>query len=121
MRFLLLLFIAMLSCSGAAPVAVPPLPSLPFPADRAATLQQESAKALGVAPLVTNSVGMKLVLIPPGRFEMGPHGSRRRVALAKAFYLGQYEVTLGQYRRFKPEHKIEGAADDFNVNDRPTA
>jgi formylglycine-generating enzyme required for sulfatase activity len=70
---------------------------------------------------LTNSVGMNLVLIPGGRFEMGPNGSKYRVTLAKPFYLGVTEVTLGQYRRFKPDHKIPGADAEFNGDDRPVA
>jgi formylglycine-generating enzyme required for sulfatase activity len=64
---------------------------------------------------------MKLVLIPGGRFDMGPAGSKRRVTLTKAFYLGATEVTMGQYRRFKPGHKVAGADDEFNEDDRPAA
>ncbi len=30
-------------------------------------------------------------------------------------------MTLGQYRRFRPGHRVEGAADEFNADDRPAA
>ena len=52
---------------------------------------------------------------------MGPNGSKYRVTLSKPFYAGVTEVTLGQYRRFKPGHKVEGADDEFNEDDRPAA
>ncbi len=55
----------------------------------------------------TNSIGMKLVCIPPGSFLMGsPDGERGRFAregpvhkvnLSKGFYMGATEVTQGEY------------------------
>jgi formylglycine-generating enzyme required for sulfatase activity len=99
----------------------PPQVGLPFDADRARSLQAEWAKALGLDAEVTNSAGVKLVLIPGGRFDMGPNGSKYRVTLAKPFYLGVTEVTLGQYRRYKPGHKVDGAEPEFNEDDRPAA
>jgi formylglycine-generating enzyme required for sulfatase activity len=99
----------------------PPLVGLPFDAERARSLQGEWAKALGLDAEVTNSVGMRLVLIPGGRFDMGPDGGKCRVTLARPFYLGVTEVTLGQYRRFKPGHRVEGADAEFKEDDRPAA
>ncbi len=99
----------------------PPLARLPFDADRARSLQAEWARALGLDVEVTNSLGMKLVLIPGGRFDMGPNGSKHRVTLARSYYLGVTEVTLGQYRRFRPGHKVDGAEPEFNEDGRPAA
>ena len=59
-------------------------------------------------PTVTkNSVGMKLVLIPKGRFLFGAPDSdrdategekpQRRIAVPSAFFLGQTEVTMQQW------------------------
>jgi formylglycine-generating enzyme required for sulfatase activity len=101
--------------------AEPPLPRVPFDAERARAVQAEWAKATGSEVEVTNGVGLKLVFVPGGRFDMGPNGSKHRVTLAKPFYLGATEVTLGQYRRFRPGHLVEGAAPEFNEDDRPTA
>jgi formylglycine-generating enzyme required for sulfatase activity len=67
-------------------------------------LDNELAKAL------TNSLGMKLALIPAGKFLMGsPPGEALKpkkldeeqhpVELTKAFYLGVHEVTQGQFKR----------------------
>ena len=65
---------------------------------------QESEKA-GGEKQSTNSIGMKLTLIPSGEFTMGsaeyddekpPH----RVRITKPFYLGTYHVTVGQFRQF---------------------
>jgi formylglycine-generating enzyme required for sulfatase activity len=52
---------------------------------------------------------------------MGPNGSKYRVTLARPFYTGVTEVTLGQYRKLKPGHRVEGADDEFNGDDRPAA
>src|SRR5262245_26330184 len=115
-----LLWFAMLAGFLAADSEAPVLRS-PFDADRAQPLQREWAKAHGVEVKVTNSIGLKLVLIPGGQFTMGPNGSTHRVTLSKSFYLGVTEVTLGQYRQFKAGHKIDGADDEFNADDRPAA
>ena len=58
---------------------------------------------------ITNSIGMKLAHIPAGKFLMGsPESEKRRLAhegpahevrIAKAFYLGTYEVTQGEYEK----------------------
>jgi formylglycine-generating enzyme required for sulfatase activity len=64
---------------------------------------------------------MKLAFIPPGRFALGPNGSTYRVTLGKPFYIATTEVTLGHYRRFRPEHSVEGADAEFNAADRPAA
>lgn len=104
------------------PVPRPPsLPRPPLDADRAQGVQREWAKAFGVDAQATNSVGMKLMLIPGGQFTLGPNGSTYRVTLTKPFYLGATEVTLGQYRQFKKGHSVEGADDEFNADDRPAA
>lgn len=118
--------VALAACGlpGATPAGeVPKLPAVRFPfgAEAAKQYQEEYGKAVGLPTEVTNSVGMRLVLIPPGRFEMGPNGSKYRVNLARAFYVGATEVTLGQYRRFQPGHRVDGAADEFNADDRPAA
>lgn len=76
---------------------------------------------------ITNSIGMKLTLIPSGEFKMGSGESaedtfaffnknyhidlptaehsrnehpQHRVRITKAFYLGTYQVTRGQFRQF---------------------
>jgi formylglycine-generating enzyme required for sulfatase activity len=99
----------------------PPLAGLPFDAARARALQAEWAWANRLDVEVTNGLGIKLVLIPGGRFDMGPGGSKYRVRLSRPYYLGVTEVTLGQYRRFRPGHRVEGAADEFNRDDLPAA
>jgi formylglycine-generating enzyme required for sulfatase activity len=64
---------------------------------------------------ITNSVGMKLVLVPAGKFTMGsPKRERERydedqheVEITKAFYLGACEVTQRQFKKvmgYNPSH-----------------
>jgi formylglycine-generating enzyme required for sulfatase activity len=57
---------------------------------------------------ITNSVGMKLVLIPKGTFMMGSPESeegrqkeetQHEVTISKDYYLGVYEVTQAQYEK----------------------
>jgi formylglycine-generating enzyme required for sulfatase activity len=63
-------------------------------------------------PPLTNSVGMKLAPIPPGKFQMGSlpgepgrnkdgrEGPRHEVEITRPFFMGVHEVTVGQFRGF---------------------
>ena len=64
--------------------------------------------------VITNSIGMKLALIPAGEFLMGSLGAERslglsgnehsqvelqhRVRITRPFYVGVYEVTQAEYQ-----------------------
>jgi len=58
---------------------------------------------------ITNSIGLKLVRIPPGKFLMGARDDERQagsdekprheVEITRAFYLGMYEVTQEEYQK----------------------
>jgi formylglycine-generating enzyme required for sulfatase activity len=77
----------------------------------------EVKKIVRVGPnpsdVITNSIGLKLVYIPAGSFTMGSpssenqrdndEGPQHRVRISKGFYMGQGEVTVGQFRRFLEE------------------
>jgi formylglycine-generating enzyme required for sulfatase activity len=77
------------------------------PAPPGSTAQEKPAAAGEKA--ITNSIGIELLLIRPGEFLMGSpdsdkdaHGHERprhQVRITKAFYLGKYPVTQGQYQR----------------------
>jgi len=96
----------------------------PFAEAQARQHQKVWADHLGVDVEMTNSIGMKLALIPPGEFRMGSErteldtvlreakGARaqviqmlqsehpqHRVRISRPFYLGVYEVTQMQYER----------------------
>jgi hypothetical protein len=89
--------VALLLPAAESPAAPPPLPRLPFDARRAADLRAEWARAFGLQPAFSNGLGMKLVLIPGGRFDLGPNGSKHRVTLSRPYYLGVAEVTLRKH------------------------
>ena len=75
-----------------------PLPAVaPFDEKKAKEHQAAWAKHLGVPVEITNSIGMKLVLIPPGEFTMGEGGDTHKVKITKPFYLGKYEVTQAEW------------------------
>ena len=87
----------------------PSLAVAPFDAAVARRHQDEWAKHLTAPVEVTNSIGMKFVLVPPGEFLMGSPDSdtdgqsdekpQHRVRITRPFYLGAYEVTQGEYER----------------------
>ena len=62
-----------------------PAPAVaPFDADQAKRHQEAWAKHLGIPVELTNSIGMKLVLIPPGEFMMGSAESAEETLMAAA-------------------------------------
>ena len=88
----------------------PPLAVAPFDAEQAREHQEAWAEHLGLPLEKTNSIGMRLVLIPPGEFMMGSpeserghrdnEGPQHRVRITRPFYLGVHEVTVGQFAQF---------------------
>ncbi len=83
---------------------------------------------VSAAETIANSLGMKLVLIPAGEFEMGADEDRsdtlndfsycdpawldgetprHKVRITKPFYMGQHEVTLGQFLKFYHDAKYK--------------
>ena len=91
------------SSTGATPIPnppspIPPLAIAPFDEKRAKEHQAAWAKYLGVPTEMTNAVGMKLVLIPPGEFLMGEGQESHKVVISKPFYLGKYAVTQEQWQ-----------------------
>ncbi|MGE0606292.1 MAG: SUMF1/EgtB/PvdO family nonheme iron enzyme [Pirellulales bacterium] len=111
------------------PEGSPPPAIAPFDADQAKAHQEAWAKHLGVPVEITNSIGMKFMLIPPGEFTMGStaeemadamqavkpaadvnnsdhwrvcidsEGPMHKVVLTKPFYLATREATQAQYKQ----------------------
>jgi formylglycine-generating enzyme required for sulfatase activity/serine/threonine protein kinase len=95
-------------------------------APQAGKRQTAAARQLGVPVQISNSIGMKLNLIPAGRFLMGSpesepdrqdnEGPQHPVSIVRPFFLGTQVVTQGQYEKvighnpskFQPK---EGGAD----------
>ncbi len=103
-------------------------PAISPVAPRQARIYQEAwAKYLGLPIDYTNTIGMKVILIPPGEFDMGStpedvdlllveaqqrnepqwlvdllhcESVRHRVRVTRAFYLGACAVTVSQFRQF---------------------
>ena len=69
------------------------------------------AKGTSQAEDSVNSVGIKMVKIGPGSFEMGSTLGRdywdeqpvHKVTISRAFYISETEVTAKQFRQFKAE------------------
>jgi formylglycine-generating enzyme required for sulfatase activity len=84
-----------------------PQPAIaPFDPVQAKEHQEAWADYLAVPREVANSIGMKLVLIPPGEAILGGKSQKmgfggvhpsHRVRLTRAFYAGVYEVTQGEF------------------------
>ena len=100
----------------------------PFAAGRSRSLQERFARQSGLPLEITNSIGMKLVLIPSGEFDMGStdemiendchtHSAdewyldrvglewpMHHVRITQPLYLGVYDVTQEQYERVMREN-----------------
>jgi formylglycine-generating enzyme required for sulfatase activity len=73
----------------------------------------------------TNSIGMKLVLIPAGEFLMGSQdtekdrgvdeGPQHKVRISKAFYMGTTEVTQAQWKAVMGNNPSQFQGDDLPV------
>ncbi len=81
--------------------------------------------------VLTNSIGMKLVLIPKGTFNMGllptkwvpKPGPQHQVTISNDFYMGVTEVTQTQYKRVMGGNpsgfqgsKVEGDSSNYPVD-----
>ncbi|MES2790456.1 MAG: SUMF1/EgtB/PvdO family nonheme iron enzyme [Planctomycetota bacterium] len=104
---------------------VPPVPlRLPMAADLIAKQQGAWSRRMERPTTQANSIGITMVVIPPGEFDMGSspeeqagipagggaavslpqlltsEGPRHHVRISRPFAVGQTEVTVGQFREF---------------------
>jgi serine/threonine protein kinase len=92
----------------------PPLAVAPFDAAQAKNHQAAWARHLGLDSEITNSVGMKFKLIPPGKFLRGSDANdlsavagekpQREILISRPFYLGVFEVTQREYEAVMGEN-----------------
>lgn len=97
-----------------------PAPS-PAPQGKTSEQQEAAANAPDIEKEISSSIGMKLVLIRAGNFRMGSPESEKtafsnekpqhRVRIKNPFYLGKYEVTRGQFRKFVTATKYKTDAE----------
>lgn len=111
-------------------VASPPTPfdaTLDRPVAAAESAARSAQRAwadhLGLPVIETNSIGMELALVPPGKFMMGGLDSdwyaeslpeekpRHEVTLTRPLYIGRTEVTIAQFRRFVEDAKYRTQAE----------
>jgi len=83
----------------------PSLLVAPFDEPRAQGAQKQWSDRLNSPVEMTNSIGMRLRLIPPGQFRMGSQGAEffrpeHPVRITRPFYIGTYEVTRGEFATF---------------------
>jgi serine/threonine protein kinase/formylglycine-generating enzyme required for sulfatase activity len=89
--------------------SIPVVAGMPTESELAAkNEQQKCASRLKTPIIVTNAVGIKLALIPPGAFRMGsPESEKDRgedeqqhdLRISQSFRLGVYEITQSQFDR----------------------
>ena len=92
----------------------------PFNKEQARLAQQKLAKSRGIGVTTKNSIGVEMVLIPPGQYLMGNDETTKElmeafpnegkewfentvqhpVSITQPFLLGKYEVTIRQFRQF---------------------
>jgi eukaryotic-like serine/threonine-protein kinase len=102
----------------------PPFAVAPFDAVKAKGHQDAWAQHLGVEVETTNSIGMKLRLIPPGRFLMGSteddrgrglyQGPQHGVTITRPFSMGTSAVTIEQFKAFVKEKEYRTEAEKGN-------
>jgi len=96
---------------GAAPAIVAAQPAGAQGGQGAAPV---AADPVALAPTLRTKSGQELRLVPAGDFTMGSprreagrraNEAQRQVALKRRFYVSTSEVTNGDYRQFRPDHR----------------
>jgi formylglycine-generating enzyme required for sulfatase activity/serine/threonine protein kinase len=122
--------------------SAPPRAVAPFDAAQAKAHQQAWAKHLGIEVETPNSVGQKMVLIPPGEFLMGStpeqiaaarklgeadklepddvyflvledESPQHQVSITRPFLMGATEVTIGQFKKFVEASRYQTEAERY--------
>lgn len=89
------------------PPPAPPLAKAPFDAATARKHQEAWAKHLGTQVETVNSVGAKMMLIPPGEFLMGSTDEQVEAALNAAKEIKADQATKDRIQKNeRPQHKV---------------
>ena len=99
-------------CAGAlawAGLLFPPVPRK-VSIQKASSRSTETNRGADTRRSIVNSLGMRLMLIPPGEFQMGSPDSdgeasssekpQHRVSIRRRFYMGAHEVTVDNFKTF---------------------
>lgn len=84
----------------------PPRATIPFTADEAKRYQEAWARSVNMPVEATNSLGMKLRLLPAGAFDPAGVAMHREfyesvpAMLSRPLYVAAHEVTVAQFRKF---------------------
>jgi formylglycine-generating enzyme required for sulfatase activity/predicted Ser/Thr protein kinase len=85
----------------------------PFNAPIVKRAEEVWSRRLDVPVERTNSIGMKLKLVPPGQFLMGPYEGHF-VRITHPYYVGVYSVTRGQFAQFVAATDFRTLAEEGN-------
>ncbi len=83
----------------------------------ASSAPSQQSAAAKLPPLIRNSIGMELVLIPAGEFRMGAEDGNddekpvHLVRISRPFYLGKYAVTQAQWEAVMGENRSHFTGD----------
>lgn len=83
--------------------------------------ERRKAKEAKLATSLKNTIGMELILIRSGEFQMGSNDGQwdekpvHEVAIVKPFYMGRYEVTQAQWRAVMGNNPSRSQGDDLPV------
>jgi formylglycine-generating enzyme required for sulfatase activity len=84
----------------------PPLAVAPFNATRARELQRQWAIYSGLPLTTVNTIGMKLVLVPPGEFFMGTTAEEAEVVIREVGVRGYEDFAASRVRCERPQHPV---------------
>ena len=79
----------------------------------------DAGKVVAPGTVMVNSIGMKLVLVPPGQFIMNEASNssvKPRVRISKGFYIGMTEVTQAQWKQVMGDNPSKFPGDSLPVH-----
>ena len=93
-------------------------------APTAATKPKPEPAAVASTPWTDPVTGMEFVWIPKGCFQMGSpdyekdrrSNERRHEVCVDGYWMGKYEVTNSQYKKFRPDHNADDKLPVVNVS-----